>query len=271
MMKKALLAATVASGLIVPSAAAGVYLPPKPAIVKPENLDFSSHMLLGMPFTMGMLPGRAKAAPYIVSTGARYTSSSSLTSHTVSLPTPTQANDLLLMMVLTPDSTTLTVTGWSTYPPFTPSGGALTRNYIYLKEATGSDGSSVTITSDFSTLLEARAFLIRGRKTGLTTSEIAVATPATFADGTQPNSPALTPTWGAANNLWMVFGNRDASGLAMNSWPSGFTLHHTVMNTHDTMFFAFQQLNAATLDPTAFTLSATTGRACASLFAIRPA
>lgn len=61
MIGKALLAATVASGLIVP-VKAGVYLPPKPAIVKASNLEFSKHMLLGMPFTMGMLPSKAVAA-----------------------------------------------------------------------------------------------------------------------------------------------------------------------------------------------------------------
>lgn len=55
MIRKSLLAATVASGLIVPMATAGVYLPSKPSIIKSENVEFSKHMLLGMPITMGML------------------------------------------------------------------------------------------------------------------------------------------------------------------------------------------------------------------------
>lgn len=57
MMKKTLIAASVAASLIVP-ASAGIYIPPKPAIVKAENLELSKHMLLGMPLTMGMLPGK---------------------------------------------------------------------------------------------------------------------------------------------------------------------------------------------------------------------
>lgn len=57
MIKKSLVAATVASGLVVP-AAAGIYIPPKPSIVKPENLDFSKN-ILAMPLTLGMLPGKA--------------------------------------------------------------------------------------------------------------------------------------------------------------------------------------------------------------------
>ena len=45
-----------ASGLIVPETPKLVF--PKPAIVKAENLELSKHMLLGMPLTLGMLPGK---------------------------------------------------------------------------------------------------------------------------------------------------------------------------------------------------------------------
>lgn len=68
MIKKAILAASVATGLVVP-AKAGVYLPPKPAIIKPENIEFSKN-ILAMPFTLGMLP-RKSAGPLYVS-GSNY-------------------------------------------------------------------------------------------------------------------------------------------------------------------------------------------------------
>lgn len=52
MILKSSIAAMFASGLIVPETPKLEI--PKPAIVKPENLDFSSHMfLLGMPITIG--------------------------------------------------------------------------------------------------------------------------------------------------------------------------------------------------------------------------
>lgn len=54
MINKALLAAGVAGGLIVP-VGTGLIIPPKPSIIKPENVEFSKHMLLGMPLTMGMV------------------------------------------------------------------------------------------------------------------------------------------------------------------------------------------------------------------------
>ena len=59
MIVKPALAAMLASGLVVPEVPKLVF--PKPAIVKAENLDFSKHMLLGMPLTMGMLAPKDEA------------------------------------------------------------------------------------------------------------------------------------------------------------------------------------------------------------------
>jgi hypothetical protein len=58
MIVKPALAAMLASGLIVPEEPKIVL--PKPAIVKRENLDFLAP-ILGMPLTMGMLPGKKAA------------------------------------------------------------------------------------------------------------------------------------------------------------------------------------------------------------------
>jgi hypothetical protein len=76
MINKALLAGTLAAGLIVPAQAkAGLILPPKPAIIKPENIEFSKHML-AMPFTMGMLPRKDGGTPsYINSSSGGYSTS----------------------------------------------------------------------------------------------------------------------------------------------------------------------------------------------------
>lgn len=54
-------------------------MPPKPAIVKAENLEFSKHMLLGMPLTLGMLKSRdALSLTYI----SQFTSGSAASSYT---------------------------------------------------------------------------------------------------------------------------------------------------------------------------------------------
>jgi hypothetical protein len=57
MIVKPALAAMIASGFIVPETPKLIF--PKPSIVKAENLEFSKHMLLGMPLTLGMIPKRA--------------------------------------------------------------------------------------------------------------------------------------------------------------------------------------------------------------------
>lgn len=65
MIKSAVLAGTIASGLLLPTTPA-LYVPAKPAIVKAENLDFSKHMLIGMPITMGMLAPKGPSDPYFI-------------------------------------------------------------------------------------------------------------------------------------------------------------------------------------------------------------
>lgn len=66
MISKSILAASVAGGIVAPTHS-GVILPPKleiarQAIVRPENIEFSKNLLLGMPLTMGTLANRAAPA-----------------------------------------------------------------------------------------------------------------------------------------------------------------------------------------------------------------
>lgn len=70
------IAAMLASGLSVPEAPK--LLLPRPAIVRPGSIDVSKHMLLGMPLTMGMLPGKARDPYFIGSSSYSTTASSSL-------------------------------------------------------------------------------------------------------------------------------------------------------------------------------------------------
>lgn len=79
MIVKPAFAAMLASGLIVPEAPKIVF--PKPAIIKAENLEFSKHILLGMPLTMGMLAGKGAPAVSLVNNGVLATSSSDNTTY----------------------------------------------------------------------------------------------------------------------------------------------------------------------------------------------
>ena len=108
MMNKALLAATVASGLILP-ATAGVSLLPKPAIIKPQNIGFSKN-LLAMPITMGMLKTGARAPGVISYVGGG--SSASTTATTIAIPAH-QAGDLIIIIKTCANSLPSAPAGWT--------------------------------------------------------------------------------------------------------------------------------------------------------------
>ena len=65
MILKSSVAAILASGLVVPETPKLIF--PAPAIVKPENIEFSKHLLvLGMPLTMGALASQVNPAVSLI-------------------------------------------------------------------------------------------------------------------------------------------------------------------------------------------------------------
>ena len=108
MLKEAFLAATVASGLI-PQATAGVSLLPRPAIIKPQSLEFSKN-LLAMPITMGMLKSGARKPGIISYVGGG--SSASTTATTIPIPAH-QAGDLIIIIKTCANSLPSAPAGWT--------------------------------------------------------------------------------------------------------------------------------------------------------------
>lgn len=108
MMNKALLAASVASGLILP-ATAGVSLPPRLAIIKPQNVEFSKN-LLAMPITMGMFRSSARVPGTIAYVGGG--SSASTTATTITIPAH-QAGDLIFIIKTCANSLPSAPAGWT--------------------------------------------------------------------------------------------------------------------------------------------------------------
>jgi hypothetical protein len=120
---KILLAASAFGGLDVP-AKAGIYMPPKPAIVKAENLEFSKHMLLAMPLTMGILAKRqfeATVGTYRAGFSSGGTASTSFTSTAV--PLGTETADRLVAVIWLSEVTVTTVT-------VTVGSETLTQNFL---------------------------------------------------------------------------------------------------------------------------------------------
>jgi len=203
-IKNTLLATTLASGLIVP-AAAGVYLPPKPAIVKPENLDFSKN-LLAMPFTLGMLKGNSVAVSNI-----SFISAVSAASTSVTLGTHAAGDIIIIFAGRAASSTPPTLpSGWTNIN----SGGSSTASIrIGYKVAASSSETSGTWTN----ASRVCAVVYRG-VSSIGTSGVAAANTVTSA-----TTPALTLTV-TNNTSWVVGGwsvNQSATGTP--DAPSGTT------------------------------------------------
>lgn len=103
MILKPALSALLTTGLISP-VKAEVYVPHKPAIIKPKNLEFSQHML-AMPLTMGMLAATGRQVIHV--------GTATSTNNNVTIPAH-QVGDLIIIWFSSIDGTT------------TPSGVGLT-------------------------------------------------------------------------------------------------------------------------------------------------
>ena len=244
MIKKALLAATVASGLIIPQVAAGVYLPPKPSIIKPENIEFSKHML-AMPITLGMLPGKTISA--VIAASATGIVGTAVTSHTVPLPSGIVSGNLLIAIAAGADRTWTWPAGWTELTD--DLNGATSSLSIAYRTANGTEGASITATSSLGT----DAAYCSVRITGAVSTPVAstLATGATAApDGTSVNA-------GTGRLFLSIIGGQSFTGKSVTSVPSGYTSVVTSAAANNLAAIASLASAAASSDPGAWALSGT--------------
>jgi hypothetical protein len=142
------------------------------------------------------------------------------TSRACNLPANIASGNLLLLFVTLDNTGNLdTPTDWS----LVYNTGNLTNHRCFAKVATGSEGSTVTVTSA-SEQLTAIAARITGWYGSLTGVE-AAATANTGTSGS-PDPPSLTASWGAADNLWIgVFGIDSTATLS--SYPASLPNNRT--------------------------------------------
>jgi len=150
MILKPALAAMLASGLIVPEAPKLVL--PKPAIVKAENLELTRHILLGMPLTMGMLPGKAGDPFFIDSSQYSTTASSSLETITWTHTTTSATTCLVVAGTAinnagTTNISSVTFNGVSLTQVVVAGSGSSTSLWRLFSPAVGSFTLSVTMSS----------------------------------------------------------------------------------------------------------------------------
>ena len=183
----------------------------------------------------------ANAMPTIVATAT--TNNAANTTHSVNLPAG-NVGDMLIVFI-GGGGITAANGGWTSLD---------TLSAVY-RVATGADALSVTLSGSFT--LTAVAYRIRGY------AGVPEAVSVTAASVTTIDPPALTPSWGLANNLWFA--------SCIYSYPSAITLTATPANYGDAIFVppaigannsavytSTRFLRATSDDPGVFNLSAAT-------------
>jgi hypothetical protein len=189
------------------------------------------------------------------------TDTTGATSHSIALPTGISAGDLLLVFVVTDGNPTLSGTLTTEYTPIlnTTSGTAV-RLAIYAKSASGSEGSTVALTTSASEAACFRSARIAAARWKGGTITAAVEVASATGSSVNPNPPSLNPTnWDVEDTLWIAGqgcdGNRATTGYSSGYSSNQYTT--TVSNAANGCGIALATLESATAsqDPGTLTIN----------------
>jgi ribosomal protein S19 len=182
--------------------------------------------------------------------------STAATNKVCNLPTGISSGDLLILILRSAASDThSTPSGWTALALNDGADAADDITSVFYRVASGTEGSTVTVNGTASVKFAAVCWRITG---GGTPQLSSIAT----GSSTAPNSPSFTPSGGAQDYLWVSLigfagtgsvSSGPASYLNVTSANSGFG-STTASNCR--VAGATRQLNAATEDPGAWTISA---------------
>lgn len=239
------------------------------------NPDTSGIMLdnssLALPLaptgTNYLLAYTAGATPTIASVAG--VADSAATTHAASLPARIYKGSLLLMECASYDQAITTPTGWTSLESATTSGGLFTSTFY--KVADGSEATSVTVALAGSARLSSRAVKIIGQKSS---GFIEIATPVS-GNTSGPDPGTVTPSWGSANNLWIVgaMARSGGSTTLISAYPSGYTDNQAESTNNNalgcTAAIASKAATASSDNPAAWTLAGAR-EVVATTIAVRP-
>lgn len=151
--------------------------------------------------------------PVVEATNVSYIIGSNPTNH--NLPASIQVGDLLLLFVRVPDQTLTTPSGWALLHSFEYGQSNTTYAYVFAKTATGSEGSTVAITSSGTSSQQSVAVRISGW------SEFESAA-ANGSSSTGVDPPNLGPTWGNKETVWVAVGWANAA-VDPTGTPANYT------------------------------------------------
>jgi len=208
------------------------------------------------------------AFPTVVGTQLSYTSSG-LTGHIITLPANVAAGDLIIAFLAVDGTYT---TSWpSPWVEIVDTQNSTEFSIAYLI-ASGGETSVTATTSGAERSHQAAIRISAATWHGTTAPEVATAT----GTSANPNSPSVTPSWGAADTLFITSFGIDAPEVAfpVTVWPTNYTGNNIESGVTPTSAagcaLATRELNATSDDPGAFTITGSDTWVSATI-AVRPA
>ncbi|HWO07476.1 MAG TPA: LamG domain-containing protein [Candidatus Paceibacterota bacterium] len=218
-------------------------------------------------------PLKTEAAfPVVEATNTSITDPASAT-HNVSLPAGVNAGDLLIVFFTVDDADTVSIStpaGWSSTFDFEYSevGGDDAQSAVFYKIADGSEGSAVTITTTSGTGRSAhQSYRISGAS-----GRVEWGTSQTAEDASSPitpDPPAVTPSWGAKDTLWLAVCSIVPENVTSVTAPASYTDILSNQSSFSESCSARRELNASSENPGTFSGSGT-GFWFANTLAIEP-
>lgn len=190
------------------------------------------------------------AYPVVAATSTSVTDTAS-TSHVVSLPTGIASGHLVICgITVDTNPAPLTWPGWTVLS--STLNGTNIRFETAYRNADGTEGSTITVTSDLTVRSSHQCRRITGHDPAIAPQ---AGTAAALTDNS-PNPPAVTPTGGAKDYLWIAFQGNDGT-ISVTGYPANYTDSQLLADGIATATgSATRNLNAASEDPGVFTLPA---------------
>lgn len=167
------------------------------------------------------------------------------TTLTASMPATVTAGQRLMMGVRFSSSGAITMpAGWTLVASSTAAAPACA--VFEKKSAAGTEGgTTVNVTGPSSSNFASFAVTVDGSDTAAAAEGSGVA----GGVSTTPDPPSVTPSWGAADTLWIAF-QGNVSGSSVSAYPTNYTLAQA---TAARIGVAARQLNASSENPGTFT------------------
>lgn len=205
------------------------------------------------------------------------TQTANSSNHSHALPSGIASGHLLVMGCQVDAASAVTpASGWTQLEEVNAPASTNT-GYIQYRVA---DGGESTPFVAFTTGATERSACVTYRITGQAGSSFIESASAAIASANPINPPSLTASWGALNNLWLIFGGSD-DAIAFSAMPSGFSAEDTSGDGLDRaatgntsagaeVIGAQKQDAVATLDPAAFSNTGNATEGTAFTVVIRP-